>query len=69
MTYGLDGTTTCAGFVADAGFDGLDTVSLTVDTRCLFSLNEGDRTLRILAHSSDRGSDDQTSWTAPIARS
>lgn len=67
---GLEQAITCAGFVPDAGFDGVDTVSLTVDTRCLFFYRAGDGTLRIQASSTQyRGSTDETSWTAPIARS
>lgn len=63
----------CRGFVDDAGFIDEDTVSLTIDTRCLASFGDGsipDR-LRMSAKSADIGGriNDSTGWTGVVLRS
>jgi hypothetical protein len=63
----------CRGFVDDAGFVDEDTVSLTIDTRCLSSLADGSlpSRLRMSARSADIGGrvNDQTGWTGVVLRS
>jgi hypothetical protein len=63
----------CRGFVDDAGFVDEDTVSLTVDTRCLSSPADGSLpgAVRMSALSSDIGGriNDGTDWTGVIPRS
>lgn len=64
---------TCRGFVDDAGFVDDDTVSLTIDTRCLSSRGDGSlpSRLRMSALSSDIGGriNDSTGWTGVVPRS
>jgi hypothetical protein len=64
--------TTCSGFVEDQGFDGIDTVSITIDSRCLL-LDGGPPlpdVIRVRSVSaSGRYGYEETDYTGPVSLS
>jgi hypothetical protein len=62
----------CSGFVDRGGFDGIDTTSLTVDTRCITPPSDAPppNTVRVSGHTaSGRYGGDWSDYTGPVARS
>jgi hypothetical protein len=62
----------CSGFVDDRGFDGIDTTSLTIDTRCIAPPGDTGppNAIRVSGQTaSGRYGHDWSDYTAPVARS